>query len=336
MKNIQIIKRNHQKEDYRPEKIAIVIKKGFDSVNNKNYSHLDIHFIYQKVKELVEAQTIISVEEIQDLIEKQLLKNNYIDVYESFFKYRLLRAESRQTFNQKHNVLLRPIDIINQDPNTLLKYNQIINQQYALQYRFSKKIRSLFNEGIIYIDGFSQLATLNPNTIFVSSDNKQQSLILKIQSLSQTYQSNLVIDLNDTNWEKENTLNDFLNNCPPNVYFINDNNHIIKNKNQLLTLNNHFYPIINAIISINLRRITNQDHFEEIIQLVDEQLSTINIQIKFNKKEKHLTNGSIINLVFDQNYQIITTNNIITHFKHQQAIDYFNQIDAILNPNIIK
>lgn len=329
MKNIQIIKRNNQKEDYRPEKIAIVIKKGFDSVDNKNYSHLDIRFIYKKVREIVEEYTTISVEEIQDLIEKQLLKNNYIDVYESFFKYRLLRSESRHTFSQKHNVLLRSLNIINDNPNSLKQYNQILTQQYALQYRLSKDIRSLYNEGIIHIDNLEQLAYYYPNTITIDNYSNHTQLLLKIQSIINNYHSNIIIDTQNISINKDDLLYEFINNFPQKIY--------IKDtlKNYLQTDNNLNIPtIINSIFTINLRRIKNQNHFEEILQSIDNQLILINKNITIPKNYKQSKATSIINLAFKNSFQIITTQNLITAFNHPKAIDYFNQIDSILDHNL--
>ncbi len=328
MKNIQIIKRNNQKEAYRPEKIAIVIKKGFDSVQNKNYSHLDIHFIYKKVREIVEEHNTISVEEIQDLIEKQLLKNNYIDVYESFFKYRLLRQESRHTFSPKHNVLLRSLNIINDNPNSLKQYNQILKQQYALQYRLSKEIRSLYNEGIIHIDNLEQLAYYYPNTITIQNQPNQTQIILKIQELINNYNSNIIIDTQNTTLNKEDLLTKFINVYPQKIYTIDSLKKYSQTDNFIIP------PIISTIFTINLRRIKNQNHFEEIIQSIDNQLISINKNITIPKNYKQFKATSIINLAFKNAFQIITTQNVISAFNHTKAIDYFNQIDSILNPNL--
>ena len=99
---IVIVKRNNKKDTFQPEKIAVAIKKGFDSITNSDYSAADSHFVFLKVMEQIEVQVKespqIAIEEIQDIIEKQLLKQGYDDVYESFSQYRLRRNESRRVF----------------------------------------------------------------------------------------------------------------------------------------------------------------------------------------------------------------------------------------------
>ena len=52
----------------------------------------------------------ISIEFIQDLIEKELLKQNYIDVFDSFSSYRKRRNESRRIFISKQHKFLKAIE----------------------------------------------------------------------------------------------------------------------------------------------------------------------------------------------------------------------------------
>ena len=86
LSNIMVIKRDGKKVSFDGTKIAIAIKKGFDSVesdlDNKNYSEDDVNKIYNKViKKIIELnKEKIKIEEIQDLIEFELKENNYYDV----------------------------------------------------------------------------------------------------------------------------------------------------------------------------------------------------------------------------------------------------------------
>ncbi|HHX52699.1 MAG TPA: anaerobic ribonucleoside triphosphate reductase [Erysipelothrix sp.] len=111
---IVIVKRNNKKDTFQPEKIAVAIKKGFDSITNSDYSAADSHFVFLKVMEQIEVQVKespqIAIEEIQDIIEKQLLKQGYDDVYESFSQYRLRRNESRRVFFSKQHKFLKAIE----------------------------------------------------------------------------------------------------------------------------------------------------------------------------------------------------------------------------------
>ena len=104
---LKVVKRNGKKVDFDSSKIAMAIKKGFDSVENRDsespkYTDKDIQKVKEKVikhieKEYKDAEKI-KIEEIQDIIEAELKKNNYEDVYKSFSEYRERRAQSRLVF----------------------------------------------------------------------------------------------------------------------------------------------------------------------------------------------------------------------------------------------
>ena len=102
--NLIVVKRSGQRVPFNGAKVAIAIKKGFDSVYEE-YDEKQVNKVYEKVlhyieKEYKERKTI-GVEEIQDIIEDQLKKNGYEDVYQSFSDYRERRAASREAFGVK-------------------------------------------------------------------------------------------------------------------------------------------------------------------------------------------------------------------------------------------
>ena len=102
LQSMTILSRNHRRTPFHPEKIAIAIKKGFDSLSESDYTDEDSFIVYQHVIDqlaiLSVTQQLLPIEDIQDTIEKQLLKLGYEDVYESFASYRLRRSESRKVF----------------------------------------------------------------------------------------------------------------------------------------------------------------------------------------------------------------------------------------------
>ena len=108
--DIMVVKRDGKKVPFDGAKIALAIKKGFDSVYTEDeethkYIDKDIYKIHTKVIEKIEKSKNekIKIEEIQDLIEEQLKENGYQDVYESFKAYRERRAQSRQVFFDEKN-----------------------------------------------------------------------------------------------------------------------------------------------------------------------------------------------------------------------------------------
>ena len=98
----KVIKRDGKKVDFDGTKIALAIKKGFDSVTidgiNTKYSQVDVNKVYEAV--LINISNLqtekIKIEEMQDMIEDELKKQNNEEVYESFSSYREKRAQSRK------------------------------------------------------------------------------------------------------------------------------------------------------------------------------------------------------------------------------------------------
>ena len=90
LNEIVVVKRSGQRVPFNGTKIAIAIKKGYDSV----YEHYDeklVNKVYEKVlKEITkdyQDRKTIGIEEIQDIIEKTL-KVADETVYKSFSEYR--------------------------------------------------------------------------------------------------------------------------------------------------------------------------------------------------------------------------------------------------------
>ena len=110
LSNLKVLKRNGRKlVDFDKAKIAIAIKKGFDSISiddEVKYTDKDIQKVYKGVIKKIEkiAQDVdkLKIEEIQDLIEDELKKDGYEDVYTSFSEYR----ERRNNFVAPTNNML--------------------------------------------------------------------------------------------------------------------------------------------------------------------------------------------------------------------------------------
>ena len=178
---ITVVKRNGKKVDFDGSKIAVAIKKGFDSVTTeeeKKYNEKDIQKIYQKVIKRIDKEFVsnnidkIKIEEIQDLIEDELKKNNYDDVYESFSEYRERRTASRQAFadEKKMHKFLKSIEGLglksaseedskrenaNIDGNsamgTMLQYGSTVSKEFAKAYLMKKKYAEAHDSGDIHI-----------------------------------------------------------------------------------------------------------------------------------------------------------------------------------------
>ena len=104
--NLWVVKRDGKKVEFNGTKVAMAIKKGFDSVltdeEDHKYTAKDIQKIYQGVLKRIQKEYAteekIKIETIQDMIEDELKKKGYDDVYTSFSEYRDRRNQSRQLF----------------------------------------------------------------------------------------------------------------------------------------------------------------------------------------------------------------------------------------------
>ena len=154
--SIVVVKRDGKKVAFDGTKIAIAIKKGFDSIDGK-YTEDDTNKIYNKIIEKIcnWERDRIKIEEIQDLIEDSLKQNGYIDVFESFSTYREKRAQSREIFfeeKRKHKFLkaLEKIGLSTKEDmsafwnnknasQTLKDYGGTISEGFATSYLIKKR-----------------------------------------------------------------------------------------------------------------------------------------------------------------------------------------------------
>lgn len=171
----KVIKRDGKRVEFDGTKIALAIKKGFDSVTidgiNTKYSQEDVNKVYESVLENIEKlQTEkIKIEEIQDMIEDELRKQNYEDVYESFSSYREKRAQSRKLFfdEKRQHKFLKALENLGlktskEEENVkvqkhttamkmLLQYGGTISGEFAKAYLMKKKFEEAHENGDIYI-----------------------------------------------------------------------------------------------------------------------------------------------------------------------------------------
>ena len=112
---LKVIKRDNKKVDFKEEKIAVAIKKGFNSVQNEEYTEEDVNKVFLSVIKDIEDnykdKKTINIEEIQDIVEKQLLKH-IIEMFMSYSNYRDRRTEARAIFSSKQNQLLKVLESI--------------------------------------------------------------------------------------------------------------------------------------------------------------------------------------------------------------------------------
>lgn len=178
--NLKVVKRDGKKVDFNGSKIAMAIKKGFDSVSidleEAKYTEKDMQKVYQavlkKISKDYKEEEKIKIEVIQDMIEEQLNKLGYEDVYNSFSEYRDRRTQSRQLFvdEKKLHKFLKTIESLglksaheedakrenaNVDGDTamgtMLQYGSTVSKEFAKSYLMKKKFADAHENGDIHI-----------------------------------------------------------------------------------------------------------------------------------------------------------------------------------------
>ena len=185
LENLKVVKRNGKKVEFNGAKIAIAIKKGFDNLERveyaelnegNNYTEKDIQKVYQAVIKRIEKdyknEEKIKIEDIQDIIEDELQKQGYIDVYKSFSDYRERRNQSREMFfdDKKKHKFLKTLeglglksahedDTKRENANvdgdtamgTMLQYGSTVSKEFAKAYLMKKKYADAHDDGDIHI-----------------------------------------------------------------------------------------------------------------------------------------------------------------------------------------
>lgn len=102
----QVIKRDGRKVNYDVNRIIVAIVKAFketrkDFIENRIQYEKDINHIVFYVEENLKKKKIYTVEEIQDVVERTLMKSKYKDVAKAYIVYRNNRTLSRGSITDK-------------------------------------------------------------------------------------------------------------------------------------------------------------------------------------------------------------------------------------------
>lgn len=172
--DIIVVKRSGQRVNFNPAKVAIAVKKGFDSVYEE-YDEKKVNQVKEKVLDYIEKnfkdRKTIGVEDIQDIIEEILKKMKYDEVYESYKSYRERRTASRDAFvvKQQHKFVkaieslglksANEEDAKRENANvdgdgpmgTMLHFGSTVSKEFAKAYLMDNKYARAHDEGLIHI-----------------------------------------------------------------------------------------------------------------------------------------------------------------------------------------
>ena len=201
LQTLLVVKRNGKKVEWNGTKVAVAIKKGFDSIQSQEdedkYTEKEINKVYNAVEKRIIREYVekdidkIKIEQIQDLIEDELKKQGFEDVYTSFSEYRDRRNASRQMFlgEKKQHKFLKAIESLglksageedakrenaNVDGDTamgtMLQYGSTVAKEFAKSYLMKPKFAEAHDNGDIHIHDmdFMPMGTTTCNQIDLS------------------------------------------------------------------------------------------------------------------------------------------------------------------------
>ena len=172
--DLVVVKRSGQRVSFNDAKIALAVKKGFDSVYEE-YDEKNVYKVKEKVLDQIRKdykdRKTIGVEDVSDVIEEVLKKLKYDEVYESFKNYRERRDASREAFvvKQQHK-FVKAIESLglksateenskrenaNVDGDgpmgTMLHFGSTVSREFAKAYLMDAKYSRAHDEGAIHI-----------------------------------------------------------------------------------------------------------------------------------------------------------------------------------------
>ena len=200
----KVEKRNGKKAPFNGGKIALAIKKGFESIKDKEdnyvYTDKDVNKVYESVISTIikdkKERSVIKIEHIQDLIEETLSEFGYKDVLGSFSNYRERRTKAREAFlgttEKDSHKFLKAIESLglksaseddskrenaNVDGDTamgtMLQYGSAISKEFAKSYLLEDKFKTGHESGDIHIHdmdflpmGTTTCCQINLNKLF--------------------------------------------------------------------------------------------------------------------------------------------------------------------------
>lgn len=173
-----VIKRDGRKENFCKQKIADAINKAFidvDNVRNDEISNKIANFIENRDAE------VLSVEEIQDIVEDKLMASNRKDVARAYIRYRYKREIVRNTDNdlmKEISVKIMASDVQNQNANVdehsfggrMGEARNSVMKKYALDYIISDMAKANHLNNEIYIHDLDSYAVGMHNCLSIPFD----------------------------------------------------------------------------------------------------------------------------------------------------------------------
>lgn len=181
-----ILKRDGRRKQFDKQKIVNAIKMAFESTQGEEFDEYAetkanniADYIEQKVNE---SENMMSVEDIQDLVENGLMSCKKKNVAREYIKYRAKRNElrsKRSEFNRIIGEKLTASNVQNSNANMdeysfggrMGEAGSELAKKYALENIISKKFADLHNNNICYIHDLNSVAIGSHNCLTIPIDD---------------------------------------------------------------------------------------------------------------------------------------------------------------------
>ena len=209
---MRVIKRDGHAVEFDKSKIVNAITKAFQECYDQ--MDLDMWLCATKIAEGIERNAVdkeLTVEEIQDMVERRLMGTRYKDVAKAYTNYRYLRKMARDRYADMMDAIAEKLtasNVQNQNANVdemsfggrVGEASDLIMRKYALEYLVSPMARRNHENNEIYIHDLNAYAVGNHNCLSVPFDdllangfNTRQTDVRPAQSINTAFQLVAVI-----------------------------------------------------------------------------------------------------------------------------------------------
>ena len=206
-----VIKRNGMEVTFDKNKISNAIKKAFYDTDNK--TETEIQSCCDKIATEIanSSKESLTVEEIQDMVEKKLMASSHKDVAKRYINYRYLRSQARSQYKELWDAIsekLNAKNVQNQNANVdehsfggrIGEASSVVTKRYALDYLVSSMAKENHENNMIYIHDLDAYAVGSHNCLSIPFDdllangfNTRQTDVRPAQSVNTAFQLIAVI-----------------------------------------------------------------------------------------------------------------------------------------------
>lgn len=210
---MHVIKRDGREVEFDKSKIERAILKAHKSVFNGE-NREDINEFASKVASDIEALSLnstLSVEDIQDMVERKLMASRFKSTARAYVNYRFLHKMARSQYQELMQAVSEKLtanNVQNQNANVdeasfggrIGEASDVVTKRYALEYLVSPMAKANHDNNEVYIHDSNAYAVGSHNCLSIPFDyllangfNARQADVRPAQSISTAFQLVAVI-----------------------------------------------------------------------------------------------------------------------------------------------